>query len=117
MAPDLATRCWAPRRICPSITNPRTSSRRKVLSFFFVFDVAADDLGDVGVLFFLLFDKGLVFVVALDLLAGIDVVASIDFGFSSRRLLGARRFGVGLFKRNRLDLLRLGRLRHCAAGS
>ena len=75
-----------------------------------MFDVAADDVGDIGVLFFLFLDEGVVVVerlVHLDLFL-LDSRFLLDPRFRGRRLLGdALRLGIGLFERDGLDLLRL----------
>src|SRR6516162_2287984 len=81
------------------------------LPFLLVFDVAADDVGDIGVLFFLFLDEGVVVVerlVQLDLFLLARFL--LDPRFSGRGLLGgALRLGIGLFERDGLDFLRLGR--------
>src|SRR6516164_7575642 len=77
------------------------------LPFLLVFDVAADDVGDIGVLFFLLLDEGVV----------VEPPVHLDFflldlsRFCRRRLLGRQvlSLGIGLLERYGLDLLRLGR--------
>src|SRR6516162_1173351 len=81
------------------------------LPFLLVFDVAADDVGDIGVLFFLFLNEGVVVVerlVHLDLfLLGSRFL--LDPRFRGRGLLGgALRLCIGLFERDGLDLLRLG---------
>src|SRR6516165_12215029 len=81
------------------------------LPFFLVFDVAADDVGDIGILYFLFLNEGVVVVerlVHLDLfLLGSHFL--LDPRFRGRGLLGgALRLGIGLFERDGLDLLRLG---------
>src|SRR6516164_6381602 len=82
------------------------------LPFLLVFDVAADDVGDIGVLFFLFLDESVVVVerlVHLDLFL-LDSRFLLDPRFRGRGLLGgALRLGIGLFERDGLDLLRLGR--------
>src|SRR5215813_1735099 len=81
------------------------------LPFLLVFDVAADDVGDIGVLFFLFLDEGVAVVerlVHLDLFL-LDSRFLLDPRFRGRGLLGgALRLGIGLFERDGLDLLRLG---------
>src|SRR6516165_2591047 len=81
------------------------------LPFLLVFGVAADDIADIGVLFFLFLDQGVVVVerfVHLDLfLLGFRFL--LVPRFRGRGLLGgALRLGFGLFESYRLDLLRLG---------
>src|SRR5215471_8668802 len=77
------------------------------LLFLLVFDVAADDVGDIGVLFFLFLDDG---VVVVERLVHLDFFFLDLRRFRRRRLLGRRAlgFGIGLFERDGLDLLRLG---------
>jgi outer membrane immunogenic protein len=83
-----------------------TSDPALRLPFLLVFDVAADDVGDVGVLFFLFLDKG---VVVVERLVHLDFLFLLDPGLRGRGLLGsALRLGIGLFERDGLDLLRLG---------
>src|SRR6516225_156954 len=80
------------------------------LPFLLVFDVATDDVGDIGVLFFLFLDEGVVVerLVHLDLFL-LDFRFLLDPSFRGRGLLGgALRLGIGLFERDGLDLLRLG---------
>src|SRR5215472_3033065 len=81
------------------------------LPFLLVFDVAADDVGDIGVLFFLFLDQGVVVVerlVHLDLFL-LDSRFLLDPRFSGRGLLGgALRLGIGLFERDGLNLSPLG---------
>src|SRR6516165_713146 len=55
------------------------------LPFLLVFDVAADDVGDIGVLFFLFLDKG---VVVVERLVHLDFFFLLDPGFRGRGLLG-----------------------------
>ena len=79
------------------------------LPFLLVFDVAADDIADIGVLFFLFLDDG---VVIVERLVHLDFFFFLDLRlrrFRRHRLLGdALRLGFGLFESYRLDLLRLG---------
>src|SRR5215813_14230274 len=81
------------------------------LPFLLVFDVAADDVGDISALFFLFLYDGVVVVerlVHLDLFL-LDSRFLLDPRFRGRGLLGgALRLGIGLFERDGLDLLRLG---------
>ena len=56
------------------------------LSFLFGFDVAANDVGDVGVLFFLLLDEGVV-VVIIEGFVDLDLFA-FHLGFARNRLFG-----------------------------
>src|SRR5437879_6882336 len=74
-------------------------------SLFLVLDVAADDLGDVGVLFLGLLDEGRVVLGALHLL-DLDV---LDLG-PVRRLLGAFGLGIDLLDRYEIDFLRFWQL-------
>src|SRR5215472_12854926 len=75
------------------------------LPFLLVFDVAADDVGDIGVLFFLFLDEG---VVVVERLVHLNLFL-LDPGFRGRGLLGgALLLGISLFERDGLDLLRLG---------
>src|ERR1700678_3157646 len=76
------------------------------LSLLFGPVVAADNVGGVGILFFLLLDEGAV--VVIEGFVYLDFFA-FDLRLAGHGLLGARRFGVGLFERYGLDL---GRLRH-----
>src|ERR1043166_6777340 len=72
-------------------------------SLLLVLDVAADDLGDVGVLFLGLLDEGVVVLVAALHLDVLDVLASLG-----GRLLGATLdLGIGLLERHELGLVRL----------
>src|SRR5215469_11849890 len=72
------------------------------LSFFLVLVAAADNVGDVGVLFFLLLDERVVVIVIEALVEFYIVVAGI--GIAGRRLLGAGGLGIGLFERDGLNL-------------
>src|SRR5262249_56674268 len=76
------------------------------LLFLLVFDVAADDVGDIGVLFFLFLDDG---VVVVERLVHLDFFFLDLRRFRRRRLLGRRAlgFGIGLFESVGLDLLLL----------
>src|SRR6516164_9024146 len=79
------------------------------LPFLLLFDVAADDVGNIGVLFFLFLDEGVV----VERLVHLDIFLLdsrfLDPRFRGRGLLGgALRLGIGLFERDGLDLLRLG---------
>src|SRR5580704_3532641 len=88
------------------LLNPSSVVRRQssALSFLLVLDVAADDVGDIGVLFFLLLDeRGIVEgLVHLDFFLGFRAIG---------RLLRAGSLGVGLFERDELGILRF-RHRH-----
>ena len=95
-----------------STWGENVTPRRGLSSVYFllVFDVAADDVGDIGVLFFLFLDEGVVVgrLVHLDLFL-LDSRFLLDPRFRGRGLLGgALRLGIGLFERDGLDLLRLG---------
>src|SRR5689334_17521013 len=105
MAPPSTRGCWGqPRR--KTIVSIRYCARGATSSLFLVLDVAADDLGDVGVLFLGLLDEGRIVLGALHLL-DLDV---LDLG-PVRRLLGAFGFRVGLLERDEFGLLRLRELR------
>jgi hypothetical protein len=99
------------------LTWPLTSDAALRLPFLLVFDVAADDVGDIGVLFFLFLDKG---VIVVERLVHLDLFL-LGPGFPGRGLLdGTLRLGIGLFERDGLDLMRLGcgdLLRKCNLGA
>src|SRR6516165_8929469 len=71
------------------------------LTFLLVLDVAADNVGDVGVLFFLFFDEGRI----VEALVHLDVLFDIGLG-GLDRTLGALCLGLGILERDELGLLR-----------
>jgi len=63
------------------------------LSFLLVLDIAADNVGDVGVFFFLFLDKGRIVETLVDLDVFFDIrLRGLD------RALGARRLGVSVLE-------------------
>src|SRR5258707_6202707 len=104
MPPPRTRLLGRPRR--KKIVSIRYCARGATSSLFLVLDVAADDLGDVGVLFLGLLDEGRVVLGALHFL-DLDV---LDLG-PVRRLLGAFGLGIGLLERHEFGFLRFRKLR------
>src|ERR1700722_5235836 len=74
------------------------------LSFLLVLDVAANDVGDIGVFFFLLLDEGGI----VESLIHLDLFFDIGLGGLDRSFRPLR-LGFGVFERDEFGLLRLGR--------
>src|ERR1700683_1192495 len=71
--------------------------------FLLVFDIAADDVGNVGVFFLLLLDKSGV----VESFINLHLLFEVRLGSSHRRFRPLA-LGIGLFQRNELGFLRLG---------
>src|ERR1700684_3824278 len=74
------------------------------LPFLLVFDIAADDVGNVGVFFFLLLDESGV----VETFTNLHLLFEVRLSGFHRRFRSLR-LGIGLFQRNELGFLWLGR--------
>src|SRR5580704_13439228 len=107
MAPNRDQVSIVSNRQSVPMTGPMTNAR---LSFLFVLDIAADNVGDIGILFFLFLDEGAV-VIVIEAFVDLNIIVA-GLGLGGCGLFGSGRLGVSLLERNGLDFLRFGRRRH-----
>src|ERR1700683_4639642 len=86
------------------ITDYRSPIADSGLPFLLVFDIPADDVGNVGVFFLLLLDKSGV----VESFINLGLLFEVRLGSSHRRFRPLC-LGIGFFQRNELGFLRLGR--------
>src|SRR5665647_822292 len=101
MAPilEFVCRLWETRA---AERNAQHISRRASSSLFFLFDAVADDVGHIGIAFFLLFDEGGI----VKALVHLDLVLFARDGAFGTRLL-ALLLGLGILERDEFGIRRL----------
>src|ERR1035437_7117907 len=98
--PELGCRLWETRA---AKRNTGHISRRTSSGLFFRFDAVADDVGHIGIAFFLFFDEGGV----VEALVHLDLVLVARCGLAFGGRLLALLLGLGILERDEFGVRRL----------
>src|SRR5665811_658877 len=98
--PELSCRMWEKRA---AERNAEHISRRTPSGLLFLLDAVADDVGHIGIAFFLLFDEGGVVEALVDF--DLFLVARCRFAFGAGLL--ALLLGLGILERDEFGIRRL----------